>query len=58
VNGAFIDSLADIRELDAASAKVHVRDGGSDTLVIDIDQKAGTHSIEIHDMAGAYFDLA
>jgi hypothetical protein len=35
-----------------------VRNAGSDTLAIDIDQPAGTHTIEIHDLAKAYFDLA
>ncbi len=50
-----IDSLADIRELDAASADVHTRLGGLDKLVLDIDQAGGLHSIQLVAMAHNYF---
>jgi hypothetical protein len=58
IHRAVLDSLADIRELDKASDKIGVRDAGNDTLAIDIWQKAGTHTIEIHDLVESYFDLA
>ncbi len=58
VKGAFLDSLDDLRELDAASEGVHIRQGSNDTLVMDIDQPAGVHSIEMLDIAHLYFGVA
>ena len=55
INGVVIDSLDDLRELDAASAKVSIRDGGHDTLVMDIEQPAGVHSIQMTELAHLYF---
>lgn len=55
VNGALLDSVEDLRELDAASPKVSIHDGGNDTLVIDIDQPGGMHSIELLAFAHVYF---
>ena len=58
VKGAILDSFDDLRELDAASAKVHIRDGGHDTLVMDIDQPTGVHSIEMIGVAHLYYGIA
>ncbi len=57
-NGTIIDSVADLHELAGASPKVHISDGGNDKLVIDIDQPAGVHTIEIQGLAHDYFALA
>ncbi|MFO1144170.1 MAG: right-handed parallel beta-helix repeat-containing protein [Amaricoccus sp.] len=57
IHGAVIDSLADLRELQAASPKVHVSDGGDNSLVLDIEQRSGVHSIHLPGLAHAYFDL-
>ncbi len=55
IKGAIIDSMADLHELEAASDAVHIRQGSNDTLVMDIDQPAGVHSIEMTNMAHLYF---
>ena len=55
INGAVIDSVADLRELDTASDAVHIRQGSNDTLVMDIDQPAGVHTIQILNFAHLYF---
>jgi parallel beta-helix repeat protein len=51
-----IDSLADLRELDKASPKVSIHTSG-DTLVLDIDQKAGHHVLDLAGLGHAYADL-
>ena len=55
INGAVIDSVADLRELDTASDAVHISQGSNDTLVMDIDQPAGVHTIQILNLAHEYF---
>jgi hypothetical protein len=58
IHGAVLDSLDDLRELDAASDMVHIRQGSNDTLVMDIDQPTGVHTIEMPDIAHLYYALA
>ena len=54
IKGAIIDSMADLHELEAASDAVHIRQGSNDTLVMDIDQPAGVHSIEMTNIASLF----
>ena len=53
-----IDHLDDLRELDAASTAVSIREGNDDTLVLDISQPAGAHTIQLLDFAHTYLNLA
>ena len=55
ITGAIIDSVADLRELAAASDVVSIRQGSNDTLVIDIDQPGGMHSVQLLEFAHVYF---
>jgi hypothetical protein len=55
IHGAVLDSTADLRELDAASNAVTIHRGSGDTLVIDIDQPTGAHSLHLLEFAHAYF---
>ena len=58
IKGAILDSLADLHELDTASDAVHISQGSNDTLVMDIDQPAGVHTIEMTNMAHLYYEVA
>ena len=53
--GVTIDSFADLEELQRASTKVHIRDGGNDTLVMDIDLKVGIHTVQMTELAHDYY---
>ena len=55
IKGALITSLADLRELDAASEAVTIHEGDDDTLVMDIQQPTLVHSVEMLNLAHLYY---
>ena len=52
---ATIGSLDDLHALDRASSAVSVRENGHDTLIIDIQQSAAHHTVQLLGLAHEYF---